>query len=260
MLQQSKTNRWALVKYGAVAALTTAVVVFVAACEDQSKKDVVQQESATASSAAKTISGQILSPDGKPLAGANIELKNQSRGTSTDANGNFIFSNVPGNATLVVTFDGYPTTEIAVANPAAAPKRGNLIVKMGISSAATNLPTKPRVDEETSPLVDGKIFAVVQHQPEFPGGTPALFEWLGKNMRYPEAAVRANVSGRVFVNFIVTTDGSIKDVKILKGMGFGTDEEAKRIVAAMPKWKPAMQDGKPVNVRFNLPIHFSLEE
>ena len=108
--------------------------------------------------------------------------------------------------------------------------------------------------------VDGEVFTVVEQQPEFPGGMAALGDYLHKNLKYPAAAQRANVQGRIFLSYIVTKTGEITDVKLLKGIGFGADEEGIRVVQNMPRWKPAMQDGKVVNVRFNLPINFSLEE
>lgn len=104
-----------------------------------------------------------------------------------------------------------------------------------------------------------EIFTVVEQQPEFPGGNSKLGEYLGKNIRYPSAAQRANVSGRVFISFVVNTDGSIQDVQVLKGLGFGTDEEATRVVKSMPKWRPGKQSGRPVRVKYNLPISFTLE-
>ena len=106
--------------------------------------------------------------------------------------------------------------------------------------------------------VDGEIFTVVEQQPEFKGGMAALGQYLSDNLKYPAAAEKANIQGRVFVNFIVTKTGEVTDVKILKGIGFGADEEAIRVVKNTT-WKPGMQSGKPVNVRFNLPINFELE-
>jgi TonB family protein len=108
--------------------------------------------------------------------------------------------------------------------------------------------------------VDGEIFMVVEQQPEFAGGMKELGKYLGENIRYPAAAQKANVQGRVFVNFVVTKTGDIADVKILKGIGYGCDEESIRVVSRMPNWTPGSQDGKPVNVRYNLPINFALEE
>jgi len=104
-----------------------------------------------------------------------------------------------------------------------------------------------------------KVFTVVEQQPEFPGGTSEMYKYLGKNIKYPSAASRANVSGRVFMSFVVNVDGSIQDVAVLKGLGFGCDEEAIRVVKAMPKWKPGKQSGRAVRVKYNLPINFQLE-
>lgn len=119
-------------------------------------------------------------------------------------------------------------------------------------------PTRVEAAVEAAPKEE-EIFTVVEQQPEFQGGMAALSQYLGKNIRYPAAAQRANVSGRVFVSFVVNTDGSIQDVSVLKGLGFGTDEEAIRVVKSMPKWKPGKQSGRPVRVKFNLPINFTLE-
>ncbi|QKZ11201.1 energy transducer TonB [Spirosoma sp. KUDC1026] len=111
----------------------------------------------------------------------------------------------------------------------------------------------------TEQPIAGEIYTVVEKQPEFPGGMAALGNYMSKTIKYPAAAERANVSGRVYVSFVVTTTGEIKNVEILKGLGFGTDEEAARVVAAMPHWKPGSQGGTPVNVKYNLPINFSLD-
>jgi len=120
-------------------------------------------------------------------------------------------------------------------------------------------PTRVEKAVEVEVKKDDEIFTVVEQQPEFPGGQSAMYAWLGKNIRYPAAASRANVSGRVFVSFVVNTDGSIQDVQVLKGLGFGTDEEAQRVVRQMPKWRPGKQSGRAVRVKYNLPINFQLE-
>ncbi len=119
-------------------------------------------------------------------------------------------------------------------------------------------PTKAEVVVEAAPKEE-EVFTVVEQQPEFVGGAGAMYAWLGKNIRYPAAAQRANVAGKVFVSFVVNTDGSIQDVQVLKGLGFGTDEEAVRVVKSMPRWKPGKQSGRSVRVKYNLPISFQLE-
>ncbi|QKZ11838.1 energy transducer TonB [Spirosoma sp. KUDC1026] len=123
---------------------------------------------------------------------------------------------------------------------------------------ATAAPTRVEVAVEAAPKEE-QVFTVVEQQPEFNGGMAALGQYLSKNLRYPAAAQRANVAGRVFVSFVVNTDGSIQDVAVLKGLGFGTDEEAIRVIKAMPKWRPGKQSGRPVRVKYNLPINFTLE-
>ena len=108
--------------------------------------------------------------------------------------------------------------------------------------------------------VEEKIFTSVEQQPEFFGGQEALMKFLGKNIRYPSQAARANIQGRVILQFTVMPDGSIADIQTLKGIGFGCDEEAERVVRLMPKWKPGKQAGKAVRVRFTLPVYFSLQD
>lgn len=117
-----------------------------------------------------------------------------------------------------------------------------------------------KVNTRKPVTVNGEIFTVVEIQPEFPGGMSELGKYLGNNIKYPTAAQKANIEGRVFVNFIVTKTGEITDVNLLKGIGFGADEESIRVVSQMPRWKPGSQSGKAVNVRYNLPINFSLED
>jgi protein TonB len=86
-----------------------------------------------------------------------------------------------------------------------------------------------------------------------------MYRYIGENMKYPSAAQRANVSGKVFVKFVVEKDGSIGDISILKGIGFGCDEEASRVIKSMPKWSPGRQNGRNVRVYFTMPISFRLE-
>lgn len=107
--------------------------------------------------------------------------------------------------------------------------------------------------------VEEQIFTVVEQQADFPGGQGELGKFLQKNLKYPPAASRANVQGKVFLSFVVGSDGRITDVSVLKGLGFGCDEEAIRVVKSMPRWTPGKQSGRAVKSRFNLPISFVLE-
>ena len=107
--------------------------------------------------------------------------------------------------------------------------------------------------------VEPEIFIVLEQQASYPGGLPELIKFLGKNLKYPSQAQRANVSGKVFLDFIVDRNGEISNVQVVKGIGFGCDEEAIRVVNAMPRWSPGKQSGRAVKSKFTLPIAFVLE-
>ena len=107
---------------------------------------------------------------------------------------------------------------------------------------------------------DKKTFTVVEEMPEFKGGVSAMMEFLSMNMKYPQAAVKAKLQGRAVVGFVVRKDGTVSDVHITKSAGYAVlDEEAMRVVKAMPAWEPGKQKGKPVNVKYNVPITFRLK-
>lgn len=96
-------------------------------------------------------------------------------------------------------------------------------------------------------------------KPQFPGGEQSLYKYLANNIRYPERAVNANQEGAVYVNFVIRKDGSVSDVSVKKPIGFTMDEEAKRVVKSMPRWKPAKLNGKPVHYVYQLPVKFVLQ-
>ena len=113
------------------------------------------------------------------------------------------------------------------------------------------------------PTNDGpeKIYQVVEVQPEFPGGMKEMMKYIQSNLKYPEAAKAAGAEGKAFVQFVVKADGSISDVQIMRSTGNESlDAEALRVVKAMPKWRPAMNKGKAVNVKFVLPVVFKLQK
>lgn len=104
-----------------------------------------------------------------------------------------------------------------------------------------------------------KVYEKAEIMPEFPGGEQAMMDFVAKNVTYPKEAMEKEISGRVMVGFIVEKDGSISDVKVVKGIGGGCDEEAVRVVKAMPKWIPGNDKGKPVRVHYTLPLTFKLQ-
>ena len=120
--------------------------------------------------------------------------------------------------------------------------------------------TKKGVEVFTPVEQNPEYFDVVEQMPEFPGGAQALFGFVAKNIHYPKAAEDAGIQGRVIVTFVVMKDGSIGEVKVAKGVSPELDEEAVRCVKSMPKWKPGMQKGQAVNVKYTMPLSFRLDD
>ncbi len=116
----------------------------------------------------------------------------------------------------------------------------------------------PIVEEEEE-VVEMEIFTVVESMPSFPGGDAARMKYLQENINYPQMARESGIQGTVYVTFVVETNGEVTDIRILRGIGGGCDEEAVRVIEGMPKWNAGMQRGKPVRVQFNMPIKFTLQ-
>lgn len=112
--------------------------------------------------------------------------------------------------------------------------------------------------DEPVEIVSDEPMVIVEHMPTFPGGVDAFYQYLSKNMRYPYKAKNRNISGKVFVQFVIDTDGTVTDVKTVKGVGFGCDEAAEEVVRNSPKWSAGKQRGRPVRVRMIIPITFKL--
>ena len=102
------------------------------------------------------------------------------------------------------------------------------------------------------------VYNIIEQMPEFPGGAEAMMKFIAGNIKYPEAAIDKNIEGRVFVSFVIEKDGSVSNVKVLRGIGGGCDEEAARVISSMPKWKPGKQKGEFVRVSYQIPIMFKL--
>ncbi len=136
------------------------------------------------------------------------------------------------------------------------PDEGPASIDPGPGKASTD----PVVIEE--PKKKETIFETeTLHQyPEFPGGEDAMAAFLKSHLKYPKRAIEAGENGKVTLEFVVDTDGSISDISFLRKGGFGFDEEAKRVVSMMPPWKPGKINGQPVKARYQIPIFFVLED
>lgn len=205
------------------------------------------------------IHGKVTAEGGKPLLRAVVEAGNNV--STTDADGQYEINALKGD-TLRFYAEVYENANVIVADKSLinvslkktptlvlTPKSDNVLGMVMVE----NIAREKEVDNQ-------EVFTTVEENPSFPGGVKALFAFVGRNLKYPIAAQEANVSGKVFVKFVVRKDGAVSDIKVLQGIGFGCDEETVRVIAQMPKWNPGKQNGKPVNVYFTMPVNFVIEE
>jgi len=116
----------------------------------------------------------------------------------------------------------------------------------------------PMVSDEEE-VEEMEIFTVVESMPSYPGGDAARMKFLQENIRYPQMARESGIQGTVYATFVVEPDGSVSDVRVVRAIGGGCDEEAIRVIKLMPRWNAGQQRGKPVRVQFTMPIRFTLQ-
>lgn len=117
-------------------------------------------------------------------------------------------------------------------------------------------PVEAPVEEEEEEV----IFVVVESMPEFPGGAQAMMRYIAENIKYPVIAQENGIQGRVICQFVVEKDGKVSDIQVVRSSGEASlDKEAQRVIGSMPKWKPGKQRGKPVRVKYTLPVNFRLQ-
>ena len=136
-----------------------------------------------------------------------------------------------------------------------------LIKKDGYGEETTTVDVEESKTKEVDIQLDessDNVFQVVEESPEFPGGTQALLDYLRKNIKYPEECRKKNIQGRVLVSFIINKDGTIVEPEVVKGVDPLLDKEALRVISKMPQWKPGVQRGKPVRVKYTVPVNFRL--
>jgi protein TonB len=130
--------------------------------------------------------------------------------------------------------------------------------KKPIEAVAVEEVVAPVVEEVIEVEEAKPIFTIVEEMPSFPGGEGELAKFLGANIVYPQIAKESGIQGTVYVSFVVDSKGKVTDVRVLRGIGGGCDEEALRVVRMMPSWRPGKQNGQSVRVQFNMPIRFTL--
>jgi len=144
--------------------------------------------------------------------------------------------------------------ELAIADPGQKNLKGDKNADVNIDEPVGT--SDQKVTEEDP----NKIFTSVENQPDFPGGIEKFYAYLGKSINFPAIAKENGTQGRVIVQFVVEKDGSLTDIKVLRGIGDGCDEEAVRVLKKSPHWKPGIQNGRAVRCMYTVPIAFTLSE
>ena len=137
-----------------------------------------------------------------------------------------------------------------------------VLVCVGICAQTSSDEIPPQAEEvENSQHDDTEVmFVDYETMPEFPGGQQALFAYLSENVKYPRVAKENKIQGRVICSFVVEKDGRITNVQVVRSGGDPSlDREALRVIKSMPNWKPGTQKGKPVRVKYTVPVSFRLE-
>ena len=112
--------------------------------------------------------------------------------------------------------------------------------------------------QDSAKSFDDEFFMVVENMPEFPGGDLGLMKYIKKNVNYPKIAKEYNITGKVYISFIVDKTGSVTNVKVVRGVDKNLDAEAVRVIKSLPKYKPGKQRGKAVRVMLTVPVNFTL--
>ena len=245
------------------------------------------------------VSGTVLAADTKiPVMGASVIIRGTTNGTLTDLDGKFTLTGLKKDDVIQVSFVSFQTRSVIVKDEspltillndavqnldemvvvAMAPNedgtttiKAQMKDKNGEKSYLEGKMASTKKDGMTVNQVDWQkkasnsepqekvIFQVVEEMPQFPGGMGEAMKFLAKNMKYPVAAQQAKIEGRVIVQFVVEKDGSVSDVKVMRGVNSELDAEAIRVVSMMPKWIPGKQRGKAVAVKYTMPIMFRLQ-
>ena len=210
------------------------------AAEQQSaeKQEVADEQGKNVS-----VKGVVLQKeDGNPIVGVAVTVRGTKIGAVTDVDGKFHIDNVPVGSWIDVFMIDCEIGSLQVTEQNAS----NLHVVIAYDGPSSS----------KSPGSDA--FDVVEEMPVYPGGMPAMMDFFNKNMKYPKEAFDAKQEGRVIAQFVVEKDGCITDAHIVKSVSPALDAEALRIVNAMPNWTPGRQNGKPVRVKYTVPISFKL--
>ena len=242
-------------------------------------KDVKFTQGVPPSDEKFTLNGSVMDHKSlKPIVGASVVVRGTTNGTISDVDGKFKLPVKMGDV-IEVSYVGLQHEIVSVNS------KRDLVVYMEddvqgmqeltVTIDPSNVAEGPKLEHTVSvyevriedmekpseaPQKEGEmIFQVVEEMPQFPGGMQEALNFLGTHIRYPVAAQEAKIEGRVIVGFVVGKDGSVSDIKVVRGINPELDAEAVRVVSMMPKWIPGKQRGKAVAVKYTMPIMFRLQ-
>ncbi len=278
MMMKKQTSPWALLKALYVLPVAFAAVAVISCTSPREKKGDSQLSDITVSgdnpllvftfedSTEVNIQGKRLNPDGNPdfdylkvcgLTSENIDGIAALQSEEAEA----IFGESGANGAIRFQVKGKTAKDMTAALAEHAqhigsegPLRINIKRPASIDEIqVVGYNSAPKAEEQ------GEIFQVAEEQPMFPGGMQEMMKYLQKEIKYPKEAADKGIGGRVIVQFVVNTDGSICEEKVVKSADPALDAEALRIVRSMPNWTPGKQRGEPVRVRFTLPVAFAAQ-
>ena len=281
MMIKKKSNPWARMKYLYVLPLAAVAVAVFARPEVSNQFDEISSvkvndltsivkaeevKSVENSSDEKfKVAGTVLAADTKiPVIGASVIIRGTTNGTLTDFDGKFTLTGLKKDDVIQVSFVGFQTRSVIIKDESPLTiMLDDAVQNLDEMTVVGYVPIEKQqpVKTETVKTEKGEevIFQVVEEMPQFPGGMGEAMKFLAKNIKYPVAAQQAKIEGRVIVQFVVGRDGSVSDVKTVRGVSPELDAEAIRVVSMMPKWIPGKQRGKAVAVKYTMPIMFRLQ-
>jgi len=219
--------------------------------------------------AEKIVKGKVVESNDKPLERASVVVAGKTIGTLTDKDGVFNL-NLSDTSSIVVSYVGFKSVKFSpdfekLMNIRLQPDNIGLdnvvVVAYSIRTGTkAKLTIKGANNEENSNAGSKKIFTIVEQMPEFPGGALALRKYIAQQIKYPTVAQENGIQGDVYVSFVINSYGVVSDVKIARSVDPALDNEAKRVIYTLPKWKPGFQQGKAVDVAYTVPITFILQE
>lgn len=270
MMMKKKSNPWARMKYAFVLPLAAVTVAAFARPEVSNRLDEISSVNTgllmqTMQDKTVKVTGQVLEADTKqPIPGVTVIVRGTVNGMMTDVDGKFSFPKLAEGDVLQFSYVGLQTQTVVVKDekPLTVLMKENIqpmeeLVVVGYADNDSDAEQKV-VENPKEASQEEVIFTIVEEMPQYPGGIQAAMAFFAQNIKYPVSAQKAKIEGSVTVQFVVGTDGSVRNPKVVRGVNPELDAEALRVVGIMPKWTPGKQRGKAVPVSYNLPVRFRL--